>query len=51
MVEAARLRAAAVANVIQMKPKAAIEALPVQHDAAELKPNSTSAANGFRRRF
>jgi hypothetical protein len=52
VVDAARARAAAVANVIHLKvsPKA-IDA-PRQHDASELKPNPTSAANGgFKRRF
>jgi hypothetical protein len=51
-IEAARLRAATVANVIQMKvsPKA------LQHDASELKPSparlpGAQSPNGFRRRF
>jgi hypothetical protein len=51
-VEAARLRAASVANVIQMKvtPKA------LQHSADELKPDASRSAGangsgGFRRRF
>jgi hypothetical protein len=52
MVEAARLRAASVANVIHMKvaPKA------LQHSADELKPDASRSAgangsSGFRRRF
>jgi hypothetical protein len=52
-IEAARLRSAAVSNVIAMKvvPKA-IEALPAQHDASELRPSPGSAdGTAFRRRF
>jgi hypothetical protein len=52
VIDAARARAASVANVIQMKvsPKA------IQHDASELKPNPSrspgaQSPNGFRRRF
>jgi len=45
--EKARLRAATVANVIRMKPRA------IEHAASELRPAPSSAENngGFRRRF
>jgi hypothetical protein len=52
VIDAARARAASVANVISLKvvPKA------IQHDAAELKPDparspGAQSPNGFRRRF
>jgi hypothetical protein len=53
-IDAARARAASVANVIHLKTGQ--KALPqvAQHDASELKPSPGSAANGgsgFRRRF
>jgi hypothetical protein len=57
MVEAARLRAAAVANVIHMKvvPKAIQHEAPAQHDASELKPDVSRSpganGSGFKRRF
>jgi hypothetical protein len=51
VLDAARLRAASVANVIQLKTGQ--KALPsVQHDASELKPAPGSAdGTGFRCRF
>jgi hypothetical protein len=52
ILDAARARAASVANVIQMKvlPKS------LQHDASELKPSparspGANGSGGFRRRF
>jgi hypothetical protein len=49
VLDAARLRAAKVANVIELKTGQ--KALPqvVQHDASELKPGANSSA--FKRRF
>jgi hypothetical protein len=52
VLDAARARAATVSNVfkLQVAPKA-IDASR-QHDASELRPSPTSAANGgFKRRF
>jgi len=48
IIDAARERAAKVANVIHLKT--AQKVLPAQHDASELKP-SPNGSGGFRRRF
>jgi hypothetical protein len=49
-IEAARLRASTVANVVKLQvvPKA-IETLPAQHDAAELKPDPSRSPADNRR--
>ena len=48
IIDAARERAAKVANVIHLKT--AQKVLPAQHDVSELKP-SPNGSSGFRRRF